>query len=419
MSSSTSSSTSPASTYDVVIAGAGPGGSICAARLADHGRKVLVLEREHFPRFHLGESLLPHSMPVLRELGLLDQMHERFMIKHGACFHDSATGRQMRYDFSEAFDKRVTYAFQVPRDEFDLMLLDRARGAGAEVREGWTVMGMVNDASGRAVGVEAKDPNGNVVRFDARFVVDATGRDALQAHATRSTSKVPKLDKTALFSHYRRAWRDEGKKEGDIQIVVFPQGWFWFIPFKDGRSSVGVVVSSEWMRGRAPGETVDDLYKRAIADSPVATRMLADAEQLFPARAAADFSFRVRDMVGDGWLVLGDAGGFIDPLFSTGAHLAMYGAMHAADLLHEGIEANDLSAERFAKWAATIRRGGELFLGSVQAFYGGGLDSYLFADNQHPFLRHAITSMLAGDVFGEDARWAREMKSRFPALTAD
>ena len=400
--------------YDVVIAGGGPGGSICAARLADHGRRVLVVEKERFPRFHLGESLLPQSMPVLGELGLMEQMHERFIVKRGACFHD-CDGKRMRYDFAEAFDKSVKYAFQVPRDEFDEMLLRRAERAGAEVREGWTVVRVVHDEAGRAVGVEAKDPEGKPTTIAARFVVDATGRDALFAHATRTTTRVPQLDKTALYSHFTGAWRDEGERAGDIQIIIFPAGWFWFIPFKDGRTSVGVVVSSEWMRTRKPGESVDDLYKRAISESPVVTKVLAEAKQLFPAGAAADFSFRVRELAGEGWITVGDAGGFIDPLFSTGAHLAMYGGMRAADILHAGLDDGDLSPARFASWSSTMRRGGELFLGSVQAFYGGTLHDYLFTHNQHPFLRHAITSMLAGDVFSSDARWTREMASRFPA----
>jgi flavin-dependent dehydrogenase len=136
---------------------------------------------------------------------------------------------------------------------------------------------------------------------------------------------------------------------------------------------------------------------------------------LMPAAAAADFSFRVRDLAGPGWLVVGDAGGFIDPLFSTGAHLAMYGGFHAANIIADGIARGDLKSADFTEWSALVRKGAELFLGSVQAFYRGSLTPYLFADDQHPFLRRAITSMLAGDVFTGDERWAREMRSRFPA----
>ncbi len=400
---------------DVVIAGGGPGGSVCAARLAQRGVSVLLLEKAKFPRFHLGESLLPQSVNVFRELGIMPELERRFMVKRGARFHESKTERTVRYDFAEAFDKSTTFAFQVPRDEFDELLLRRAQSLGAEVREEWSVT-RIRFEGGRAVGVEARDPAGNVHTIDAKFVIDATGRSALLAHTDRSITKVPHLDKTAMFSQYRNATRETGDSEGDIQIILFEGGWFWMIPFKDGRTSFGGVASSEWMKARAPGETIDDLYKRAIRECSVATRLLAGAEQLFPAEATADFSFRVRDLGGPGWLVVGDAGGFIDPLFSTGAHLAMHGALHGADLVADALAANDTSCERFAAWKTTMRRGAELFLGSVQAFYQGTLTEYIFAEKQHPFLRHAITSMLAGDVFHGDQRWSRELTARFPPV---
>ncbi|WP_394832319.1 FAD-dependent oxidoreductase [Pendulispora rubella] len=399
--------------YEVIIVGGGPGGSVTASRLAQLGRRVLVLEKTPFPRFHLGESLLPQSMPILGKVGVLEALEQRFLVKRGANFHLSGTGKTARYDFAEAFDKSVKSAFEVPRDEFDHVLLRRASTLGAEVREGWTVTRIVFD-NDRAVGVEARDPNGVTHSLAAPFVVDATGRDAMHAHTTRSTIRVPHLDKTALFTHFRGAHRDTGDREGDIQIVVFPAGWFWFIPFKDGRTSVGAVVSSAWMKTRTPGQTVDDLYRRAVSESDVATRMLEGAEQLFPAGATADFSFRVKRLAGPGWLAVGDSGGFIDPLFSTGAHLAIYGGYHGAEAIHAALESGE-SVDRFVAWEKQVRRGAELFLGAVQAFYQGTLTEYLFADKPHPFLKRSITSMLCGDVFHGDERWTREIQSRFPA----
>ena len=407
----------------IVVVGGGPGGATTAARLAQHGRKVLVLEKDTFPRFHLGESLLPQSMPLLAALGLESELKARFIVKRGARFVDSRTGRPettSRYGFAEAFDKSAPSAFQVPRDEFDELLLRNAERLGAEVRHRWSVTKLRFDDAGRAVGVEAKDPDGATHRIDADMVIDATGRDALLAHDQRASVKVPGLDKTALFSHFTGVWRDEGERDGDIQIVVFDGGWFWFIPFKDGRTSVGAVVASAWMkaeRSRAPGATTDDLFKAAIAASSVATRFLADATQQFPGRAAADFSFRVMELAGPGWLLVGDSGGFIDPLFSTGAHLAMHGGFEAADIIHAGLDDGDLSPARFDPWIQRMRQGADLFLGSVQAFYAGSLSDYIFAEKQHPFLRHAITSLLSGDVFGEEARWKKELRTRFPAQT--
>jgi flavin-dependent dehydrogenase len=420
------------STFDVVIAGGGPGGSICASQLAKRGVRVLVLEKAHHPRFHLGESLLPQSMPVLKQIGVFEEVSSRFMVKRGANFHESGTLKQSRYDFSEAFDRSTTFAFEVPRDEFDELLARHAQKCGTDFREGWTVTKFILDeaANGGPSYVEARDPEGVIHTFETKIAIDATGRDSLIAHAQRSTEKVPELDKTALFSHWRGAWRDEGDRAGDIQIVVFGEaeetGWFWSIPFKDGRipfkdgrTSIGAVVASGWIKKRkVPGAPIQDLYDRAIAESPAMQRIVSGAEQLMPASATADFSFRVRDLAGPGWLVIGDAGGFIDPLFSTGAHLAMYGGFHAANIIADGLARGALKQEDFVTWSALVRKGAELFLGSVQAFYRGSLTPYLFADDQHPFLRRAITSMLAGDVFTGDERWAREMRARFPATVA-
>ena len=272
-----------ATDYDVLIAGGGPGGAICAAHLAMLGRRVLVLEKEHFPRFHLGESLLPQSMPILRAVGVLEQVEARFMVKRGANFHESSTGKTSRYAFDDAFDKRVGSAFQVPRDEFDQLLLAHAQSLGAEAREGCTVTRAFHDDATGVHGFEVRDESDTVSRISARFVVDATGRDALFAHAARLTHKVPKLDQTALYSHFEGCYRDEGEREGDIQIVVFNPGWFWFIPFKDGRTSVGAVVNADWMRARArmnsSGRDLEALFWSAVEESPVASRFLAGAKQ--------------------------------------------------------------------------------------------------------------------------------------------
>jgi flavin-dependent dehydrogenase len=382
---------------------------VCAAALARRGRRVLLLEKERHPRFHLGESLLPMSMPVLGAIGALDAAKARFIVKRGACFRDDE-GRVSRYGFDESF-AGGGWALQVPRGELDEMLLRHAEACGAEVREEHEVTRVLFDGA-RAVGVEAKSARG-AESIDAAFVVDASGRDALVAHAARATTRIPGLDKTALFSHFRGAWRDEGPREGDIQIVLFRGGWFWVIPFKDGRTSVGAVCGREWIR-EAGDRSAGALFARAVAESRVVTRMLQGAEQLFDARATADFSFRVRDMRGDGWIAVGDSGGFIDPLFSTGAHLAMNGALLGAAAIADALAAGDVSSARFAAWEETMRRGADLFLGMVQAFYEGKLQPYIFAEKQHTYLRRAITSMLAGDVY-EESRWAKDLRSRFPA----
>jgi flavin-dependent dehydrogenase len=406
-------------TLDAVIIGGGPAGSVCAARLAARGRRVAVLERERHPRFHLGESLLPNSVGVLDAIGVLGEVGERFLVKRGARFVDGADSRRaMRYAFAEAFHARYTYAFEVPRDEFDAVLFRHAGACGAELREGWEATRVLRDGDSVA-GVEARDPTGTTHVLSARFVVDASGRDAMTARSARDVQPLAHLDHTALYTQVRGAWRDTGDREGDIQIVVLDdpsaRGWFWLIPFADGRTSVGAVLPRAWIAAhRAEAGGPEGLFRAALDAAPTTAAMLGAAEYLFPPRATGDYSFTVRRVRGDGWLALGDATGFIDPLFSTGAHLAMCGALRAADAIDEGLAAGDLSATRFADWEADMRAGADLFLGAVQSFYTGGLASYLFADPQHPFLRRAITSLLAGDVFDDKAPWAREMRARFP-----
>jgi flavin-dependent dehydrogenase len=412
--------------FDVIVAGGGPGGAVTAARLARLGRRVLVLERDDFPRFHLGESLLPASLPVLDAIGVREEVDARYIQKPGAVFHDSYTDRVARFDFREAFAPSPPFAYQVPRDDFDALLLSQASKEGAVVRHGWSVESLRFEGT-RAIGVNATDRDGGLHAIDARFVVDATGRDALSAHARRDTARIrgDVLDNTALYAQWRGVRRKEGAEAGDFHLVVFgdddPEnkaspmprllGWFWVIPFKDGRTSVGAAASRRWMKRHAGGDP-QSLYEKAIAETPVVQRFLDGAEQLWPARATADFSFRTEQRTGDGWLAVGDAGGFIDPLFSTGAHLAMHGGFHAADAIHGALGAGDLSRERFRDWEAEMRTGADLFLEMVESFYEGVLSRLFFVDAPHPYVRRVITSLLAGNVFDRDARWLRDARKR-------
>lgn len=403
--------------FDVVVAGGGPGGSVSATALARRGLSVLVLERDRFPRFHLGESLLPQSLPTLEAIGVLPAIEARFLKKYGARFHDDRLGRTDRFSFEGAWRPRPDHAFQVPRDEFDHVLLEHARASGADVREGWTVRRIARG------GVEATRPDGEAARIEASFVIDATGRDALTAHEAKSTARIEGLDQTALFTQLTGVPRGEGDREGDIDIVLFPDAgggrrssWFWIIPFSDGRASVGAVVSRAWMRAHRGSPR--ELFAAAVRSSPSATRLLADAKPCWPEpRATADFSYRVPGLVGDGWLRVGDAGGFIDPLFSTGAHLAIVGGARAADAI--ALSLADPSRERaiFAEWEATMTGASECFVSAVKAFYAGPLVEVLFAEDKREALRRSVTSLLAGDVF-EDSPWLRDAKRRIAAMHA-
>jgi len=410
---------------DVVIVGGGPGGSVCASTLVrNHNLSVIVFEKTTFPRFHLGESLLPGSLPVLEEIGVLALIKDTFIWKYGARFHDDTNNKKDRFAFENAWKPDHPHAFEVPRDQFDKILLDHARGSGAVVRERWTVKKITTDANGRANGVDVMSPEGTLEHVDARFVVDASGRDALSAHAASATAKIPGLDQTAFFSHFENVPRQPGDLAGDIDIVLFGgnihPNWFWFIPFKDGRTSVGAVVSKAWLqdtRASLGGRTDPAaFFDAAVRASSTATELLANAKCVWETKeATADFSYRVQKMRGNGLIRVGDAGGFIDPLFSTGAHLAMTGGKFGADAIASALESPADEPAILEEWETRMRTAAETFILAVQSFYAGPLVGLLFAEDKHAVLRRSITSLLAGDVFG-DSIWLRDTRTRLKEM---
>ncbi|MEZ4298468.1 MAG: NAD(P)/FAD-dependent oxidoreductase [Polyangiaceae bacterium] len=407
---------------DVLVLGGGPGGSTLASCLAMRNRHAIVLERERFPRFHIGESLLPCSCEVFQKIGVQDVLEARFLRKYGARFLCSTTRRTASYTFAEAFNTRFDHAYQVTRADFDHLMLQHAEGLGTDVRERWEAVEVMFEGD-RAVGVKARDlanPD-EIVELRSRVVVDATGRDTLLASRSRRKAKIARLDKTAFFTHYRNTFREEGAREGNIQIIVWEHGWFWLIPFRGDVSSVGAVASAEWIREqrRTGAKEPGDFFERAVAGSSWATEFLAGAERLRAVSSMADFSYRIDQLAGDGWLFVGDAAGFLDPLFSTGAHLAVKSADLAAAAIDEAIARGDTSRRAFAGYETAVRYAVDLFLGVVQAFYKGEFRETLFEANQRQTLRRIITSVLSGDVFhigaGHQPHWASFLVKQYPA----
>lgn len=398
----------------VLIVGGGPAGSALAGLLAQRGRRALVIEREPFPRFQIGESLLPQSMRVFEELGILDRLDARFIRKYGARFVDANSSDMVRYVFAEAIDKRFPYAYEVQRDVFDGILLDRAVELGAAVMQPAKVTEVLFDGE-RAIGVRVADQQG-VREIFAPLVVDATGRGSMLASRFKSKGRLAGLDTAALFTHFEGVPRFEGDGEGDITIVLFEHGWLWFIPFRGEVTSVGAVLLRSFLDGKAKDESHDAFFDRIVNDIPWARDRLSGAAKIRPVRAAADFSYSVSQMAGEGWLCIGDANGFIDPLFSSGVHLALVGARLAAEAIDGALTDGELSPSRFAGVERDMRTASGMFLGIVQGNYTGNLSEFLFEKNQRKLMRKLITTILSGDVLHDPLpTWARFMREQFPA----
>ena len=391
--------------------GGGPVGSTCAALLAQKGYAVLLVEQEKHPRFHIGESLLPRTRAVFDKLGITGELESRYIRKYAARFVDAETGKIRQYEFSEAFDSPYDYAFEVPRNEFDALLFAHAAKCGAEIREDFTVRD-VPFRDGAACGVSGTHADGTPETFEARFVVDATGRDSFLANRIVGKDPIPELPQTAMFTHYDKCWRQEGKYEGNIQILLYPHGWWWFIPFRGTVTSVGTVMFRDYSRTK--GERSNEEFMDAtVAETNFAREWLAPAHRIAPVRHTADWSYRARKLVGPGFALVGDAGLFLDPLFSTGVHLGMTGADLLSEDLDAAFRAGDFSEARFDSYVGAMKRGSDFFLAFVRGFYDGHFRELVVDPDQRPTVTRMIVSVLSGDVFDPKARWVSFLPDRY------
>ena len=396
---------------DVLVLGGGPAGAVTAALLARDGIDVTLLERARFPRFHLGESLAPAATAVLDDLGLRETIDGRYLRKHGVSVQCARTGRQQRFRYDEAYEPGAALAWQVPRADFDDVLLRCARAHGAEVLEGHSADDVIFE-DGCARGVIALREDGRRVTVRARLIVDATGQAALLAGRRGDRHPVAGMERTALSAHFRHVARASGEAEGDLGLVLFPHGWIWNIPFLGEVSSVGALCAANWMRARQPAEALESFFDRTVEDASFAREALAHATRLTPVLANAGLSWRANRRVGDGWITVGDAGGFTDPLLCAGTTLAIAGAARAASTIRDALDRGDVSAARFAPFAHALDAASDLFLGTTRSLYADELSEVLLGGGARGD-RRAFASILAGDVFGDDPPWRAAWRERF------
>ena len=385
-----------AAKYDVIVIGGGPSGSTAAARLTQRGRRVLLLEKEHFPRFHIGESLLPCSMPLFEQLGVMPALvGHGFLPKYAAEFVTADGSVTRRYAFAEGLIPGAPSAFEVDRAEFDHVLLKNAARLGVELREGATVTRF--DINHERAEVTVRDDAGTETSVSAALLIDATGQTSLLAGKLGMREMDLGLKNFAVFSHFEGATRHAGKREGDITVVLVPGGWWWVIPLAGGRTSVGQVGPASMLRGRKPDEAY---FHEQIAAAPYLAERLAQATRVGPVRTISDYSYVSKKLAGDRFVLVGDAGAFIDPVFSTGVYLGMVGAFRAADAVDAALSAGRFSRREFLAYESWVLKQVDTYKKFVKGFYKPEFVELLMAPSEFLDLRAAITSLLAG--FGVD-----------------
>ncbi len=383
--------------FDVIVVGGGPAGSTAAGVLADHGRRVLVLEKERFPRYHIGESLMPFCYFPLERLGVVDELNKRgFTQKLSVQFVTQDGGKSQPFYFFQHYDHPSSTTWQVNRDEFDQMLLETAEAKGAQVEQETKVTRFLKGPGGEVVGVEAESRDGQRVAYHAAMTIDATGRDALAISKNRWRERDPKLKKVSIWTYYRGAKRDPGLDAGSTTVAYLPEkGWFWYIPLKDDIVSVGIVAERSYLYrdGRQP----EEIFQRTIGENAWISDHLSEGQQFGDYWVTGEYSYRSRYCASDGLVLVGDAFAFLDPVFSSGVFFALKSGEMAADAVHAALEKGDCSSSQFDAYGERMCEGVELMRKIVYAFYD---ESFSFGKliRKYPDLRPDLTDCLIGNL---------------------
>lgn len=389
-------------TYDVIVMGGGPAGSSAASMLAREGRKVILFEKAVFPRHHIGESLMTDTYRTFDRMGLLEKLKASpFVRKYSVQFANSAGKESRPFYFFEAVHHESAVTWQVTRSEFDHLLINHAAEQGVVVHQGVLVKQVLFEGD-KAVGVEVEMQDGSREQFFSRVVVDATGQTAMLSNKFRWRVRDPKLKKAVLYSYFKGAHREPDLNGGATLVLRTQQGsngWFWYIPLENDITSVGIVADPEYLvQGR--GQDLARIYHEEIERCEPCRRRVAEGERVDKIYSILDYSYRSKKNAGNGFIIIGDAYGFLDPIYSSGVLLALKMAELATDAIHDAFNHDDFSAERLGQFQEKLDRGIESMRKLVYAFYNEGFSFSGFL-RKYPEERIHIINLLIGDVFRE------------------
>jgi flavin-dependent dehydrogenase len=401
---------------EILIVGAGPAGSVAAALLRQQGRDVLVIERETFPRFSIGESLLPQSMAYLEQAGMLQAVVEAgFQFKNGAAF--MRNGRYTDFDFRDKRSQGWGTTYQVQRADFDHLLAREAERFGAQVRYRHEVLDVALGQPGGGSRVTVRGADGATYQVDARFILDASGFGRILPRLLKLETPSNFPVRGAIFTHIQDGISDAGFDRNKIRVTVHPQHcdvWFWTIPFAGGRCSLGVVAETSFLE-RYQGTPTERL-RAIVAEDPSLQALLANAQWDTPARQIVGYSANVDQLWGPGYALLGNAGEFLDPVFSSGVTIAFKSASLAAAALQRQFAGETVDWQ--ADFGAPLRKGVDTFRAFVESWYAGGFQKIIFHEQQQPEVRRMISAILAGYAWDQSNPYVKETPRRLAALEA-
>ncbi len=395
--------TSSDSEADVVVIGGGPAGATAAALLAEAGHRVVLLEKSHHPRFHIGESLLPANLPLLERLGVASQIEAIGLPKHGAEFFSPSHRHSQRFDFAESWNKTLCYTYQVRRSTFDAILLQRAGSLGAQVMEGCRAQEIELLGEG-GVAVHSQQDDGARQCWRARYLIDASGRDTVLGTRLGTKRRNRHHNSSAMYAHFSNAWRSEDcHRAGDISIFWFDHGWLWFIPLADGITSVGAVVWPHYMKTRAI--PLREFFLQTIALSPPLAKRLESATLATEVEATGNYAYTCRRAYGGRFLLVGDAYAFVDPVFSSGVMFAMHGGVAAAEAIDEALRQPARRRQAFRRFERRTRHGPRVLSWFIYRMTRPAMRNLFMAPSNVLRMKEALLSLLAGDIFGATPIW--------------